>query len=199
MIESWPSVEDLTKFHRMPYAWIESKAAEYDGTAVSHMEVPTLVGKFGIGASAIGVAAVFFPGFDNFDIATRMDKYGMAHCTWGKQRAIEAGLELMGYLLGEITDLKYPADLSYVTPFQRDVFTALREVPHGETITYGELARLAGHPGKTRAVGSAMRYNPIPIFVPCHRVISASGELGGWSGPEGWKEWLLELEGWTIE
>ena len=199
MIESWPSVEDLTKFHRMPYTWIESKAAEYDGTAVSNLEVPTLVGKFGISASAVGVAAVFFPGFDTFDIATRMDKYGIAHCSWGKQRAIEAGLDLMGYLLGETTDLKYPVDLSFVTPFQRDVFTALREVPHGETITYGELARLSGHPGKTRAVGSAMHYNPIPIFVPCHRVISATGELGGWSGPEGWKEWLLELEGWTIE
>jgi methylated-DNA-[protein]-cysteine S-methyltransferase len=85
-------------------------------------------------------------------------------------------------------------DLSWCTPFQRAVLEALREVGRGETVTYGELAALAGHPGAQRAAGSFCAHNRFPIIVPCHRVVAADG-LGSYGslGP-GFKRRLLELE-----
>jgi methylated-DNA-[protein]-cysteine S-methyltransferase len=86
-------------------------------------------------------------------------------------------------------------DLSWCTPFQRSVVTVLRAVPRGETVTYGELAALAGHPGAQRAVGTFCAGNRFPIVVPCHRVVGADG-IGGYGslGVE-YKQRLLRLEG----
>ena len=80
-------------------------------------------------------------------------------------------------------------------PFYRAVWEKLRQVPYGKTITYGELAALAGRPGSARAVGSAMRLNPLVLITPCHRVIASGGKLGGFSCGTDWKKFLLELEG----
>jgi methylated-DNA-[protein]-cysteine S-methyltransferase len=80
------------------------------------------------------------------------------------------------------------------TKFQNDVWEALRAIPFGETRTYGELARQLGNPRATRAVGAANGRNPIPIVVPCHRVIGASGKLTGFGGGLKNKAHLLELE-----
>lgn len=86
-------------------------------------------------------------------------------------------------------------DLSWCTPFQRSVAETLRGVPYGETVTYGELAALAGYPGAHRAAGTFCAGNRFGIIVPCHRVLAAGG-LGGY-GPLGvaYKRRLLELEG----
>ena len=80
------------------------------------------------------------------------------------------------------------------TPFQRRVWDALREIPYGETISYGELARRVGQPTAARAVGLANGKNPISIVVPCHRVIGSSGKLIGYGGGLRRKQTLLELE-----
>ncbi len=198
MLNGWPSVETLETMRVVPHARLEAEAAQGGRAAVHNLEVPTMGGKFGLSATAFGVAMVFFPGVSGQDVQERMSKYNMAPGTWGELRAIEAGLELMSYFLGDLKHFTVPVDLSFVTPFQRDILNALTSIPFGETITYGELAQLAGHPNKARAVGTAVGANPAPILVPCHRVIAASG-LGGWSGPEGWKEWLLEFEGVRID
>ncbi len=81
------------------------------------------------------------------------------------------------------------------TEFQLRVWRALAEVPYGETVTYGELAERLGRPGAARAVGRANGTNPIPIVVPCHRVIGADGSLVGYGGGLEVKRALLELEG----
>ena len=81
------------------------------------------------------------------------------------------------------------------TPFQLDIWHELEKIPYGKTISYGELARRAGHPGAARAAGSANGRNPIPIVIPCHRVIAADGSLGGYSAGTGIKQALLRLEG----
>jgi methylated-DNA-[protein]-cysteine S-methyltransferase len=81
------------------------------------------------------------------------------------------------------------------TPFQLDVWKALCEVPYGETITYAELARRIGRPNAVRAVGAANGANPIPIIVPCHRVIGSNGTLTGYGGGIERKQFLLALEG----
>src|SRR6266513_1040315 len=81
------------------------------------------------------------------------------------------------------------------TPFEQSVWRLLRELPYGTTTSYGELARRLGDPNEARAVGAANGKNPIPIIVPCHRVIGASGDLTGFGGGLDRKRWLLEHEG----
>ncbi len=81
-----------------------------------------------------------------------------------------------------------------MSPFALSTIKALLGVPAGSTISYGELAELAGFPRAARAVGSAMANNPIPIVVPCHRVIRSDGSLGRYGTEPTWKEWLLEHE-----
>ena len=81
------------------------------------------------------------------------------------------------------------------TAFQQLVWSAMREIPAGTTVTYGQLARRIGHPGSSRAVGMASGSNPVPIVVPCHRVIGADGALTGYGGGLDRKRWLLAHEG----
>ncbi|HEX6083542.1 MAG TPA: methylated-DNA--[protein]-cysteine S-methyltransferase [Thermoanaerobaculia bacterium] len=81
------------------------------------------------------------------------------------------------------------------TPFQLDVWNALLEVPYGDTVTYAELARRIGRPSAIRAVGAANGANPIPVIIPCHRVIGSNGTLTGYGGGIERKQWLLALEG----
>lgn len=84
------------------------------------------------------------------------------------------------------------------TAFQQRVWAALRTIPYGETRTYGELAAAIGSPSASRAVGMANHHNPIPIIIPCHRVIGANGTLTGYTGGLEIKRKLLALEGITI-
>jgi methylated-DNA-[protein]-cysteine S-methyltransferase len=103
---------------------------------------------------------------------------------------------LSSYFAGEVEEFAdVTLELSWCTAFQRAVIDALREVDRGETVTYGELAALAGHPGAQRAAGSFCADNRFPIIVPCHRVVAASG-LGGY-GSLGvdYKRRLLRMEG----
>jgi methylated-DNA-[protein]-cysteine S-methyltransferase len=108
----------------------------------------------------------------------------------------EAVRQLGEYFEGQRREFTLPLDLSCLRPFQRRVLTALLQVPYGEVVTYGGLAVLSGHPGAARAVGGAMRGNPLPILIPCHRVLPSSGGLGGFGGRPDLKRRLLELEGW---
>jgi methylated-DNA-[protein]-cysteine S-methyltransferase len=97
------------------------------------------------------------------------------------------------YLAGERTRFELPLR-ARGTAFQREVWDALAEIPYGETVTYGELARRIGRPAASRAVGLANGRNPISIVVPCHRVVGASGALTGYGGGLERKRFLLELE-----
>jgi O-6-methylguanine DNA methyltransferase len=88
-----------------------------------------------------------------------------------------------------------PLDLSSGTEFQRRVWNALRRIASGRTRSYAEVAAEVGNPRATRAVGGACGANPIPVLVPCHRVLAAHQALGGFSGGLGWKRKLLAREG----
>ena len=106
------------------------------------------------------------------------------------------GARLQAYFSGEQDAFEdVEIDLSWTTPFQRAVANTLRQVPYGETVTYGELAALAGHPNAQRAAGTFCAGNRFPLFVPCHRVVAADG-LGSYGslGLE-YERRLLELEG----
>jgi methylated-DNA-[protein]-cysteine S-methyltransferase len=102
--------------------------------------------------------------------------------------------ELAGYFAGARRQLTMPLDFDRVSPFDVEVYRAARGIPYGQTVSYGELALMAGHPGAARAVGGSMARCPFAPVVPCHRVIHADGSIGGW-GSETWvKRWLLDLE-----
>jgi methylated-DNA-[protein]-cysteine S-methyltransferase len=103
--------------------------------------------------------------------------------------------QLDEYFAGARRVFDVPIDRSLSSPFYRQVLEALFEVPYGHTVHYVDLARIAGRPGATRAVGSAMRTNPIAIVQPCHRVLPADGSLGNYAGGVERKQALLALEG----
>lgn len=101
--------------------------------------------------------------------------------------------QLAEYFAGERTEFDLPLEMEG-TAFQRTVWSALREIPYGETCSYGEIARNIGSPAAFRAVGLANGHNPISIIVPCHRVIGANGSLTGYGGGLERKRLLLDLE-----
>ena len=105
----------------------------------------------------------------------------------------QAATELGEYFAGTRTGFDVPIELDG-TPFQREVWDELTRIGYGETITYGELARRVGRPRGPRAVGQANGRNPVPIIVPCHRVVASAG-IGGYGGGLKVKRALLALEG----
>jgi methylated-DNA-[protein]-cysteine S-methyltransferase len=104
---------------------------------------------------------------------------------------------LQAYLDGRRKDLDIPFDVSWIAGFRREVLLEVSRVPRGAVATYGEIARRCGRPNAYRAVGNTMRTNPIPLVIPCHRIIGSSGSLHGFGGGLGMKEQLLNLEGAT--
>jgi methylated-DNA-[protein]-cysteine S-methyltransferase len=106
----------------------------------------------------------------------------------------QAVRQLREYFAGRRTEFDLPL-APEGTLFQRKVWRLLSEIPYGETISYGELAKRAGNPKASRAVGAANGSNPIPIVIPCHRVIGSNGKLTGFGGGLPTKHALLELEG----
>ncbi|MQC27061.1 MAG: methylated-DNA--[protein]-cysteine S-methyltransferase [Chloroflexi bacterium] len=105
--------------------------------------------------------------------------------------------EVLDYLSGARTSWAVDVDLSGITDFQRRVLEEARRVPRGQVATYGEIAKRIGQPKAARAVGQALRRNPVPIVVPCHRVVASDGKLGGYAGEmdDERKVMLLQLEG----
>jgi methylated-DNA-[protein]-cysteine S-methyltransferase len=106
----------------------------------------------------------------------------------------QAASQLTEYFTGERSEFDLPISLRG-TDFQKDVWMALADIPYGKTISYAELAGMVGRPTAFRAVGQANGANPIPIVLPCHRVIASGGGIGGYGGGLPIKRQLLALEG----
>ncbi|HOE57035.1 MAG TPA: methylated-DNA--[protein]-cysteine S-methyltransferase [Bacillota bacterium] len=106
----------------------------------------------------------------------------------------EAVRQLESYFAGELKEFTLPLKPEG-TEFMKKVWSALCEIPYGKTVSYKEIAEKVGVPKGARAVGIANNRNPIPIFIPCHRVIGADGSLTGYGGGLDMKKYLLELEG----
>ncbi len=103
------------------------------------------------------------------------------------------------FLCGRTETLRVRVDLSLIDgAFDRKVLRQLFRSRPGQTMSYGELARAVGSPGAARAVGGVMRRNPLPIVIPCHRVVPSSGGLGNYTGGVSKKAWLLEREGGVV-
>lgn len=111
------------------------------------------------------------------------------------RRLDEARRQLDEYFAGERRRFELPLDRQLSHGYRRTVLEALSEVPYGHTVSYKDLAERTGNPRASRAVGTAMATNPLPIVVPCHRVLRSGGALGGYGGGVDTKVWLLRLEG----
>jgi len=99
-----------------------------------------------------------------------------------------------GQLYGE-----FPLDLERYSAFDRDIWKAAQRIPSGKTLSYGRLTVLAGHPRAARAAGGALGRNPLPVLIPCHRVVRSDGSPGGFGAGVAWKIRLLDLEGITLK
>lgn len=155
----------------------------------------TPVGELILTASDTALTGVYFP-------TSRRGTPPTHHANWieaqddtpsGKILARTA-TQLTEYFAGQRTTFDLPLE-ALGSPFEHRVWNALRTIPYGTTTSYGELARRLGDPKGSRAIGTANGKNPIPIIVPCHRVIGANGELTGFGGGLDTKRWLLEHEG----
>ena len=119
---------------------------------------------------------------------------------WGEEqpyddpRLDDLKTKLQQYFDGQRVLFDEPLDLRGATAFQGRVWSAVRDIPYGETRSYGQIAQQVGSPGAARAVGQAMAANPVPIVVPCHRVIGSDGNLRGFGGGLDLKRRLLEME-----
>jgi methylated-DNA-[protein]-cysteine S-methyltransferase len=144
--------------------------------------VETPIGPLGLLASESALTGVFFDG-------------GRVRPEGASPVLDEAARQLDAYFAGELVDFDLPLEL-HGTDFQRQCWLALATIPYGQTVSYGEQARRLGlGSDKARAVGAANGQNPLPIVLPCHRVIGADGSLTGFGGGLHVKRFLLELEG----
>jgi len=155
----------------------------------------TPAGWLGVVAGAQGLVEIVF---EPTEVAVRerlANSYPAAREERGGLCAAALG-QLQDYFAGRRRSFELPLDLAGLSPFAREVLAVLQQVPPGATVSYGELAARAGHPGAARAVGRVMAGNPLPLVVPCHRVVGANGALTGYSGAAGvaTKKWLLEFE-----
>jgi len=158
----------------------------------------TPVGRVFVGVSDQGVCDVTFD-------ETSEDGYRRRLATrspemWRDRAAAETALtELDAYFSGKQRRFSLQIDLRGVTAFTARVLRATRRIPYGSLLSYGEVATRVGSPGASRAVGGALGRNPVPIIVPCHRVVAHGGKLGGFTGGVDVKRALLEIEGHAIE
>jgi len=158
----------------------------------------TPIGAFGAVFTARGLACLSFPS----------DSLGGCEA-WARTRALEARVtrdhpalhalsaQLTAYFDGSLHEFSVPLDLRG-TPFQLEVWRALQEIPYGQIRSYTDIAQAIGRPRAVRAVGMANHNNPVPIIVPCHRVIGSNRTLTGYGGGLDLKERLLRLEGVTL-
>lgn len=154
------------------------------------LAIDTNDGKFQARYSAIGLASLNFPSDRNTDSLSQ-ERIPAQVRGWHRltTQAVNA------VLAGKNADNLPPLDLSAGTDFQRAVWAAMRRIRAGQTRSYGEIARDIGRPKAVRAVGGACGANPIPVLIPCHRVLAANQKIGGFSGGLDRKRTLLAREG----
>lgn len=164
-------------------------------TSIILATIPTDAGRFGAVVTPQGLARLTFPDepFDWCHDWVRRWEPGAAVVADGPGLA-PVSSQLQAYFRGTLRSFDMPLDMRG-TPFQREVWQALTAIPFGETRSYGQIAAQIGRPKAVRAVGAANGANPVPIIVPCHRVIGSNGKLTGYAGGLALKQQLLALEG----
>ncbi|MFN8598398.1 MAG: methylated-DNA--[protein]-cysteine S-methyltransferase [Anaerolineae bacterium] len=162
---------------------------------VSHSRVGDLY----VAVSERGLIALDF-GLGERNFVDRVQRRTKATLVRSREACAEAMQQVREYLDGKRTKFDLPLDMTTMTAFQKQVLTAALKIPRGQWLTYGDVAKAIGRPQASRAVGQALGHNPVPIVIPCHRVLGSDGSLHGYSGGGGiqTKAWLLQLEGASL-
>ena len=160
------------------------------GDLVHHsLIVPTKLGPFRVQCSPRGISRIDFPGFGG------SRSRAIVKCPPSPSFIRTFACQLQQYAAGKRVRWTVPLDLSAGTAFQQAVWRALKTIPCGQTRSYGWVAQKIGRPKASRAVGAACGANPVPMVVPCHRVIAGDGSIGGFGGGLPMKRQLLQAEG----
>jgi len=184
-----PSQTELAESRKRLRQWFARTAPLIEWAA---MESP--LGVLYIARNAAGICNLDFR-IDELTFLERIDPLARAQRSTDALAPVLAQLE--EYFAGRRRRFDVPVDLSQMTIFQQHVLNTAQTIPKGKVWTYGQVAQRIGKPRASRAVGQALGRNPIPIIVPCHRVIGKDGSMTGYSGGGGVesKKWLLRLEG----
>ena len=182
----------------MPAKTPRTTTPQRESTPVSLSVFPTEIGWFGLLGSSQGVTRMTFGHATPLEVRQTL---GVAHAVEESDWLPKLRQRLERYAAGRQVNFD---DVEVIRPrpltdFQQRVIDTVRAIPRGETKTYGEVAALVGSPGAARAVGTVMANNPVPIIVPCHRVVGSAGGLGGFSAAGGvrTKQWMLDREAAT--
>lgn len=155
-------------------------------------------GWLGVAASARGVVLLTRPSATNAEVERSLRTLSADSLAFGQAvpavNLKELGEKVAAYLAGARVEFKELVDLSELSEFRRDVLEVVRTIPYGEVVSYNWVATHVGRPSAARAVGHALHCNPVPIIIPCHRVIGSDGHLHGFRWGLEWKARLLRLE-----
>jgi methylated-DNA-[protein]-cysteine S-methyltransferase len=176
-------------------ARLAERAGEEGLVDVAYATSETPVGALLVAATARGLVRVAFPGESPDDILTELSREVSPRVLESPARLDDARRELDQYFERRRERFELPIDWRLSHGFRNRALRELARIPYGRTITYTELASRAGNPRAQRAAGSACGANPIPIVVPCHRVVRTGGAIGNYGGGPEVKEFLLGLEG----
>ncbi len=177
------------------------KKKRRENAGISFSVYATPYGFGGVVASSKGLLEIFLPMVKSAEdmISHVMRSYPSAS---GEDVLTAKAAEMLGkYFSGQRVEFHLPLDLEDCTEFRRAVYEAVSRIPYGNVSTYAQVAAGIGRPGSSRGVGSAMAGNPLPIIIPCHRVIGSDGQMTGFSAPGGtaMKANLLQMEGVCFE
>ncbi len=173
----------------------EIKMTESQPT-VYYAALSTPIGKVFIGATPDGLVCLSFARTEH-DFVEELSAQVPGRLAKSTEKMAAIAGQLNDYFAGRRRVFDLPLDWRLTTPFQREVLRATLQIPAGQTLTYRDIAQRIGKPKAARAVGQALGRNPIPIVIPCHRVLGSDGSLHGYSGGRGiaTKAQLLQLEG----
>lgn len=164
-----------------------------------HAVLETVIGFMGIAWSERGLIRLCLPERSREAVERRLFRHGgVSSSTDQPQWVVDLIASIKAYAASEDVDFSgVPVDLAGIDDFRLAIYDAARKLGFGETTTYGELARRAGHDGLARETGAALGANPVPLVIPCHRILAAGGKIGGFSAPGGsaTKEKMLAMEG----
>jgi methylated-DNA-[protein]-cysteine S-methyltransferase len=174
---------------------VGERIAEEGLADVTYAPVDSPFGELLLAATKRGLLRVAFPEEDVDTVLERLAQRISPRIVAAAGPLEPVRRELDEYFSGRRRSFELPLDWTLIGPFGRNVLRVASAIPYGAALSYGEVAGRAGSPRGSRAAGNALGANPIPIVIPCHRVLRAGGALGGYAGGPERKRWLLELEG----
>jgi methylated-DNA-[protein]-cysteine S-methyltransferase len=171
------------------------RAEGEDLVDVAYVYEDSPIGRLTLAATPSGLVRVAFSTEDDSEVLDELASRISPRVLRAPRRLDLARRELEEYFAGRRTTFDLPLDRSLSRGFRRVAQEAISDIPYGQVATYRDIATAAGNPKATRAAGSACATNPIPLVVPCHRVLAAGGRIGGYAGGLDVKHFLLRLEG----